>query len=180
MPIVRKVIFLTLLAACLIQQVSGQGIKMKSEDSVALKQLDIFRGVWVILADRGLGKPPDTTCRTTCKWSPNGKCLVCDQVIFKGKDTTTDICVYAYDSAKKRYCFYIMYGSDRAPGYENLKIDGNRWEYFGQNNDGSKTVLYRTLNVFNGNKDEDLFEVQYSDDQGKTWVTTKRGKSKKL
>lgn len=175
-----KIIFMMLIGALSFQSVCGQGRKMRSEDSLALKKLDAFRGVWVILTDTGRNGSPDTTCRTTCQWSPNGTCLVCDQVIFQRKDTTTDICIYTYDMVKKKYRFYIMYGSDQAPGYENLKIEGNRWEYYGQDNDGSKIVLYRTLNFFNEKKDEDLFEVQYSDDQGKTWITTKRGKSKKL
>jgi len=129
--------------------------------------LKAYAGTWVIFKD---STKKDTLCVTKVTWLP-GK-LKAGQVIH-----SRNSCFYRYAPRAGIYSYYEKDARGNISAASDITIDGRTWTY---HHHTSGDELWRTLNIFNGSGDEIIYQTQRSDDQGKTWTTTRTGKEYRL
>ncbi len=99
-----------------------------------------------------------------------GKYFTCQQSV---NGAVSALLVFVPASASGEYYTQSVMPDGRGGGRGNLKIEGDRWTFLSNWNQGGKTTFYKTINVFAG-KARIHFEQQESTDD-KEWKTTGSG-----
>jgi hypothetical protein len=169
---VMKIPVLSLLVLLSFGVHGQQGKVLRSP---GLKKLDVFVGIWK--AENKPGSGAQTTAVTSCRWSENGRFLICDQMVSEATGVSNDLSIYSYDSASNSY-FLSLVGIAKTDAYSiPITVRGDTLIYLGSYMDNGQKILNRTLNIF---KDPNfyIFISQDSKD-GLTWTTTLEGSSRK-
>lgn len=105
-----------------------------------------------------------------CGYSPgNGAFIVCD---IGGDGRRQTLAIYTRDPENGKY-WYGEFAPGRDPYRAALSVRADEWTYSSSFTRGGKTIDFRTVNHFKGNRE--TFESSYSDDRGHTWHTIARG-----
>lgn len=144
--------------------------------------LGAYLGVWEgkgVSKDTPYSKAGNSSAQTNCNWSPNRGFLVCDQIVHTPAGTTqNDLSIYTYNEKDHTYAFFGLSRNDSHARTPKLTIDGKRWTYSGQFDDGAKHIQFRTVNDFTSAATV-TYRAEYSED-GTHWTTMSEGTSTKV
>jgi hypothetical protein len=99
-----------------------------------------------------------------------GKYFTCQQSV---NGAVSGLLVVVPTSTPEQYHTQMVMPDGRGAGLGLLKVEGAKWTFLSNWNQGGKTTFYRTTNVFTG-KTHIHFEQQESDNN-KDWKTTASG-----
>lgn len=127
----------------------------------------LYNGSWDVTRQNAAGTKPD---RLVNQCALLGKYFACEQMV-NGSPTMLLIFIPAKENG--HYYTQSVMPDGRAAGRGNLEIDGDKWVFSSNWNQGGKTTFYRTLNTFSG-KNRIHFEQQESSNN-REWSTTGSG-----
>lgn len=128
----------------------------------------LYNGSWkVTKKDLAAGAKPDELLN---QCALVGKYFTCQQTV---NGVPSELLVFLPAKTAGQYYTQSIMPDGRAGGRGDLGIDGDKWIYLSNWNQGGKTTFYRTINVFSG-KDRIHFEQQESTNN-KDWSTTGSG-----
>ncbi|HEV7179506.1 MAG TPA: hypothetical protein VGN11_06520 [Candidatus Baltobacteraceae bacterium] len=142
-------------------------------------QFDRLVGTWDgpgTFVDSAYSQAGTANAVTTCAWSENHVFVICQQRVVMNGKPSSDVSVYAYDEAAKKYHFYNI-GVASANGTQ-LRVDARSMTYTDTFTDGAKHVTTRTLNVWE-NPGRYTWRSEYSLDGGATWTLMGSGTATK-
>jgi hypothetical protein len=125
----------------------------------------LYNGTWQV-TKRGATKPD--VLLNQCALV--GQYFTCQQTV---NGAVSALLVVVPASAAGQYHTQSVMPDGRGGGRGDLKIDGEKWIFLSNWNQGGRTTYYKTTNVFTG-KTRIHFEQQESEDN-KTWKTTGSG-----
>ena len=147
--------------------------------SPALQKLDISVGRWVYhgkTLKTKSGKPGSWTWNADCRWSPDQVFLECTfDNNWSGKEVKS-LVVDTYNSEDHTYWHYELFatGSDGAhPFVSRMKIQGNTWTEYGQDEEHGKKVRTRIVYKY-ASPTRVSVAIQTSTDGGH-WQTVDQG-----
>ena len=166
-------ILLFLLFILLSELSMGQKASVLKAEGI--QKMNVFTGTWksendTLYKDR-------TSAIFNCKWSPNGKYLICDQIVSGKAGKTNNLAIYSFDS-NNHYQLSLV----GIPGVDPFSIPviskGDTLVYPGSYTSNGHKIYNQTLNIFTNYK-KYRFIVQYSEDSIH-WTTTLAGTTIKL
>lgn len=113
---------------------------------------------------------------TTCAWSNDHVFVICQQRVVMNQNPTSDVAVYTFDAAKKKYHFYSI--GVASVNVTQLSVDAVTMTYTDAFTDGAKRVATRTLNVWE-NPGRYAWRAEYSLDGGTAWTLMGSGTATK-
>jgi len=162
-----------ILAAGILVPLDAQAAKEAS----GLNALGAYLGVWHgqgVAKGTPYSKAANDSAETTCNWSPNHGFLLCDQIVHTPEGTTqNDLSIYTYNEKAHAYAFFGLSRDDSHVRAPKLTINGKRWIYLGQFDDGGKHIQFRTVNDFTS-ATAVTYRAEYSED-GSHWKYHERG-----
>ena len=141
--------------------------------------LDRFSGTWEssgTFVDSPYSKAGTVGGTTACAWSTDGLFLICQQHITLSGQAIGDVTVFTYDSSAQKYRFFGV-RSDGGNG-GTIRVNATTVEWDNTFTDGGKTVMNRTLNIWDS-PDLYHFRTEYSVDGGAHWTTTLSGTARR-
>lgn len=145
--------------------------------SPAWKKLAAFVGTWKSqgqLLDTPMSKRKVITATTTCRFSPKGDYLICDQL---NDAPAHQLTIYSA-SRDGNYAASTIGDAGMEAHSMKLSLAGNTWTYSSDYTANGKTTRFRTTNTFTS-PDIYTFEAQYSED-GQHWTTMAQGTSRRI
>ncbi len=128
----------------------------------------LYNGGWkVSKKDLATGAKPDELLN---QCALVGRYFTCQQTV---NGMPSELLVFLPAKAVGQYYTQSVMPDGRAGGRGDLAIDGDKWIYSSNWNEGGKTTFYKTINVFSG-KDRIHYEQQESANN-KDWKTTGSG-----
>jgi hypothetical protein len=129
----------------------------------------LYNGTWqVTRKDLAPGAKPDQLLN---QCALVGTYFTCQQTV---NGTVSALLIFVPAKTPGQYYTQSVNPDGRAGGRGDLAIDGNKWVYSSNwNQGGGKTTFYKTINVFSG-KNRIHFEQQESSNN-KDWKTTNSG-----
>ncbi len=143
-----------------------QGSVSKSTDT-AYAPLWQYNGTWQVTKSGSGATKPDVLLN---QCALVGKYFTCQQSV---NGAVSALLVFVPTSAPGQFHTQSVMPDGRGAGLGLLKIEGDKWTYLSNWNQGGKTTFYKTTNVFTG-KTHIHFEQQESDNN-KDWKTTGSG-----
>lgn len=148
--------------------------------SPELQKLNISVGRWVFhgkTLKTASGKPGSWTWNEDCRWSTDGMFLECSfDNVWSGK-AIKSLVVDTYNTKDHTYWHYEMYAAGAGgahPFVSRMKVQGNTWIEYGQDEEHGKKISERIVYRWNPSGDRVGVEIQSSKD-GVHWVTLDRG-----
>lgn len=146
----------------------GPGTSPRIAEHAIYAPLWLYNGGWkVTKKDLAAGAKPDELLNECAQV---GRYFTCQQSV---NGVPSELLVFLPAKTAGQYYTQSIMPDGRAGGRGDLAIDGDKWTYLSNWNQGGKTIFYRTINTFSG-KDRIHFEQQESTDN-KDWKTTNSG-----
>jgi len=128
----------------------------------------LYKGTWkVTKKDQPASAKPDNLLN---QCALVGKYLACQQTV---NGAVSALLIFVPAKSPGQYFTQSVMPDGRAGGRGDLAIEGDKWTFASNWNQGGKTTFYKTINVFSG-KNRIHFEQQESTDN-KEWKTTGSG-----
>ena len=162
---------LSTAAVCTAQ--SAEVLKEKG-----LRKLEVFAGTWKTQGDPDSSKHTPVSALTTCRWSVNGKFLVCDQLVTADGAQTDNLSIYSYNPDMDVYTLSLVGVPGMDPFALQVSYRGDTLIYSSRHAEDGKTIYDRTLNIF-ASPSAYIYQQQSSGD-GLHWQTTASGRSIKI
>jgi hypothetical protein len=158
-------VLLTLLLAF---QAMRPGTSARIAAHAIYAPLWLYNGSWkVSKKDSATGAKPDELLNECAQV---GRYFTCQQTV---NGVPSELLVFLPAKTTGQYYTQSIMPDGRAGGRGDLAIDGDKWIYSSNWNEGGKTTFYKTVNVFSG-KDRIHYEQQESTNN-KDWKTTGSG-----
>jgi hypothetical protein len=155
---------LLILTALLLTALASSTVHAAPSDN----PLMLYQGTWhVTRKSAGANAKPDEL-KNQCALV--GKFFTCQQAV---NGSVTALLIFIATNQPGHYATQNVLPEGRATGKGELEITGNRWIFTSSWNQGSKTIRYRTTNVF-ADKNHIHFEQEESSD-GVHWETKDSG-----
>ncbi|MGE5323698.1 MAG: DUF1579 family protein [Actinomycetota bacterium] len=164
-----------LISTCLVLAPLARGTAKAEDDPV--QKLGAFLGKWQ--TDGTFANGSKVHSELECRWSPQGRYLICEQQVSMGNNVSDQLTVYGYDAKSGKYSYSSFQGNGAAPSTGLLEIKGNVWVYNSSFENKGKRTDILTTNEFTDSKTEQ-FKVAISDDGGVTWKTGLQGSAHKV
>jgi uncharacterized protein (TIGR02246 family) len=130
--------------------------------------LRLYNGVWQVRPTNPPSKDPPDKLEDVC--GQIGTYFACQQT---KNDKLGALLIFVHTDKPGHYYTQVVLSDGRAAGRGELEIASNRWVYSSKAQSDSKTVYYRTTNVFMGN-DRIHYEQARSSD-GEHWTVNGSG-----
>ncbi len=127
----------------------------------------LYSGSWKVSKKIGAGSKPDELVN---QCALVGKYFTCQQTV---NGMPSELLIFLPAKTAGQYYTQSVMPDGRAGGRGNLTIEGNKWTYSSNWNEGGRTTFYRTTNVFSG-KDRIQYEQQESANNS-DWKVTGAG-----
>ncbi|MDP9046753.1 MAG: hypothetical protein M3N14_01365 [Bacteroidota bacterium] len=150
----------------------GQNGKILTEPG--LKKLSVFLGTWKSQSEGA----KDQFAIYTCRWSVNGKYLVCDQIVTDGEKKTNNLAIYSYNAVRDTYKLSLVGIPGADPFAIPVTYKSDELVYSGDYMQDGKKVYTRTLNTFIS-RSYYIYKVQSSKDSI-NWTISIAGKAVKI
>lgn len=167
----------TIGSAILSLTIAGAGLAPLPASAAPIDELNRFAGTWQsqgTFVDSPYQKAGSATATTNCAWSLDHGFMICQQSVTMNGAPDSDLGIYTYDATANVYHFYNVHQSRTTTS--NIIVDGNTITYPFSFTAGGKSVVIRTLNIWQ-NADSYLWRTEYSTDNGATWSLMGSGKS---
>jgi Protein of unknown function (DUF1579) len=161
---------------CLFVLMTASGLGIAQADNSAQK-LIAFLGKWQT-EGAFTGSGNKVTSALECRWSPQGKYLVCEQLVKMAGGDHRQLTIYSYSNKDGSYSYTTIADPGAKPTSGTLAIQGNVWTYSSSFENDGKTTQIRTTNEFRDPGTE-VFKVESSRDGGVTWNTFLEGTAHK-
>jgi uncharacterized protein DUF1579 len=165
-----KVMLALLLCTASVARVAA----LQNDDSTS--KLKAFQGKWESQAAFASGVK--ATAKLECRWSPQGKFLVCEQHVTLPDREQHQLTVYSYNAAEKVFRYSTFSDPGLPPSTGVVDIKDNVWIYDSSFENNGKTIKIRNTNTFTDAKHE-VFKIVTSDDGGATWKPLLDGSANK-
>jgi hypothetical protein len=166
-PLPVKILFVAIIGLFIANLAFCQSPEILNEPGV--KKLGIFLGTW----RSEITGANDQYSVNTCRWSANGKYLICDQLLTNGKKKTDDLAIYSYNPAKNDYQVSLVGIPGGGPFSIPVTFKGDDLIYTGAFIKNGKKIYDRTINTFLSSSYY-TYKVQASKDSTK-WKTLSEG-----
>ncbi|MGA8574598.1 MAG: hypothetical protein WB609_02780 [Candidatus Cybelea sp.] len=167
------------LRVALALAIGGTAITPAVVSAAPIDELNRFAGTWQsqgTFVDSPYQKPGAATATTTCAWSIDHAFMICQQSVLMNGTPDGDLGIYTYDPVANVYRFYNVHASRTTSS--TILVDGNTITYPFAFTDNGKSVVIRTLNVWQ-NSNAYTWRTEYSTDNGTTWALMGSGKSER-
>ncbi len=139
------------------------------------KPLSVLVGHWEgggTFQKTAMSEAGEVSSSLDCAWSPQGRYLICEQLVKMPKNSVVQLATYAPVEGET-FRFYRLADTGEAHTGK-VTIHGATWTFDDNftNGDGKKTEV-RTTNQFTG--DEEVFKTEFSVEGG-PWTTMLEGK----
>jgi hypothetical protein len=163
------------LGLCASHEGAAQGV---TDD---LNSLGLYVGVWkaeTVSKDTAYSKAGKRTSETTCNWGPNHGFLICDQIVHNANGDHNDLSIYTYNEKDHTFAFYGLSRDNPPVRAPKFTVEGKRWTYSSEFDDGGKHIRQRTINEFTS-PDSVTYRGEYSED-GTNWIVMFEGSNKRV
>jgi len=159
--------------------IAGAAGTLAAVSAAPIDELNRFAGTWQsqgTFVDSPYQKAGTATATTTCAWSIDHAFMICQQSVLMSGTPDSDLGIYTYDPVANVYHFYNVHESRTTSS--TILVDGNTITYPFSFTDNGKSVVIRTLNVWQ-NPDAYTWRTEFSIDNGTTWALMGSGKSER-